>query len=206
MTAAQAPEGGISAEQPQGGTRERLAAVASGLLAEGGESAVTLRAVGERAGVSRTAPYRHFRDKDDLLSAVRLEAFGRLFQGMAAEMAAVPAVPEALRRGFRAYIRFGAQWPEHYLLVFGERITSADKADLAKFAPEGIAFFRDFLARGQRAGEIRSGDVHDMTILAWSALHGLVTFALTGHLSAKGLDTEEALDRLIAELVAGLEA
>ncbi len=43
---------------------------AAGLLEEGGLGAVTLRAVGERVGVSRQAPYNHFADKATLLSVL----------------------------------------------------------------------------------------------------------------------------------------
>lgn len=181
-------------------------AEASRLLAEGGEAAVTLRAVGERAGVSRSAPYRHFEDKDDLLAAVLLETFRQLFQNLRAEMSATPmTTPEKLRRGFRVYGRFGLAWPEHYLLMFGERM-HVEKGDLAEVAPEGLGFLHTIIAEGQEAGEIRPGDVHDMTILTWSALHGLITFGISGHLTAKGLDIDDALTRLVAELVAGLEA
>jgi AcrR family transcriptional regulator len=193
---------------PRGsGTRDRLVLAASRLLAEGGPAAVTLRAVGDRAGVSRSAPYRHFGDKDGLLTAVLLEAFGRLFQEMTSAMAAAPTnTPEALRCGFRTYVRFGLAWPEHYLLLFGDRLMNVEAAELSRVAPEGLDFFQSIIARGQRAGELRQGDPRDMTLLTWSAVHGLVTFGISGHLARKGLDRDEALNRLVAELVAGLEA
>ncbi|QVQ52246.1 TetR/AcrR family transcriptional regulator [Spiractinospora alimapuensis] len=189
------------------GTRERLVAAASWLLAEGGTGAVTLRAVGDRAGVSRSAPYRHFEDKDDLLTAVLLEAFRTLFEEMRHEMTATASAPERLRRGFRVYVRFGLSWPEHYLQMFGERMAQAErKRELAEVAPEGIGLLSSILAEGQKAGEIRSGDVRDLTILTWSAAHGLITFGISGLLAAKGLDLEDVLDQLITELVAGIEA
>lgn len=195
------PEGTVAGSSPRGDTRARLVAAASALLAEGGSAAVTLRAVGDRAGVSRTAPYRHFRDKDDLLTAVLADAMNRLYGAFAAEITAARPVPEALRRAFLSYVRFGLDWPEHYLLMFGERL-----ADLHSIAPQAFSSLPDVLTEWQRAGEIRAGDIGDMSFLVLSALHGLVTIALAGHLAAKGLDTDEALERLVAELVAGLTA
>ncbi|WFR71021.1 TetR/AcrR family transcriptional regulator [Prescottella defluvii] len=59
-------------------TRRALIAAASDLLAQGGPAHVTLRAVGAAADVSRTAPYRHFQDKDDLLSTVAAESLASL--------------------------------------------------------------------------------------------------------------------------------
>ena len=52
------------------GTRDNLVKEAARLLDEGGQTAVTLRAVGKAAGVSHNAPYRHFEDRSNLLAAI----------------------------------------------------------------------------------------------------------------------------------------
>src|SRR5271165_7169771 len=51
-------------------TKERILAAATNLLDAGGPSAVTLRAVGSAAGISQSAPYRHYADKAALLDAM----------------------------------------------------------------------------------------------------------------------------------------
>ncbi|GAA3731642.1 TetR/AcrR family transcriptional regulator [Spinactinospora alkalitolerans] len=193
-----------------GDTRARLMAAASELLAQGGADAVTLRAVGERVGVSRTAPYRHFRDKEDLLSAVAAQGFERLHRDIAAAMAqgdggAPPSLTEALRRGCTAYIDAGLASPEHYRLMFGEHLTRFGDDDLHAAASAAMGLFVDALERGQQSGAVRRGDTRDLAILTWSALHGLVTLALSGHLARKGLDIDEVAARLAAQLVNGLE-
>jgi AcrR family transcriptional regulator len=50
-----------------------------------------LREVARRAGVSHNAPYRHFRDKDDLLAAIAEEGFDRLVLLCQSYMAAATA-------------------------------------------------------------------------------------------------------------------
>src|ERR1039457_2812166 len=55
-----------------------LAAALDLIRQKGGSHGFTLRAVARRAGVSHTAPYRHFRNKDDLLGAIAEEGFLRL--------------------------------------------------------------------------------------------------------------------------------
>src|ERR1700709_543537 len=59
-------------------TRRALLSNAAELLDSGGPEAVTLREVGARAGVSRGAPYRHFTDKENLLTAVAAEGWERI--------------------------------------------------------------------------------------------------------------------------------
>src|SRR5271154_2730714 len=66
------------------------------LIGEVGPQAFTLREVARRAGVSHNAPYRHFRDKDDLLAAVAAEGFERLTASMTEAMAEGHAAEERL--------------------------------------------------------------------------------------------------------------
>jgi len=63
-------------------TRRALLDQAAALLDRGGPDAVTLREVGARAGVSRGAPYRHFCDKQSLLTAIAAESWERLADHM----------------------------------------------------------------------------------------------------------------------------
>src|SRR5689334_17108440 len=61
-----------------GDLRRALIAAGIDLLAEGGATALDLRKVARRAGVSHAAPYRHFEDKRALLAAIAEEGFVRL--------------------------------------------------------------------------------------------------------------------------------
>ena len=55
-----------------GNLQEALTSAALELVREGGAAAVSMREVAQRAGVSRAAPYHHFRDKEQLLASVPL--------------------------------------------------------------------------------------------------------------------------------------
>ena len=56
-------------------TKEQLLVAAADLVDKGGPDGVTLRAVGDAIGVSQTTPYRHFKDKRDLMEALARETF-----------------------------------------------------------------------------------------------------------------------------------
>src|SRR5271170_6310825 len=67
--------------------KQSLLDAAVDLLAEVGSQGFTLREVARRAGVSHNAPYRHFKDKDDLVAAVAAEGFDRLTASLNETMA-----------------------------------------------------------------------------------------------------------------------
>lgn len=99
--------------------RDEIIVAAAELLAEtDDESAVSIRAVAERVGVTAPTIYRHFADKDDLLFAVCSGVFVTLQGLMEAAIAAVADPLDGLRATLRTYVEFGIAHPEHYRLIF----------------------------------------------------------------------------------------
>ena len=83
-----------------------------------GLEGLSLRGLAERAGVSKTAPYRHFADRRDLLVSLAAEGFGLLADAL--ELVPLPADAEptaALRALFRAYVDFARARPALYKLM-----------------------------------------------------------------------------------------
>jgi AcrR family transcriptional regulator len=100
-------------------TRRTLLDEAAALLDGGGPDAVTLREVGARAGVSRGAPYRHFADKESLLTAVAAESWDRLGDHMhllRTDPRRQPA--DTLRGALASVITLSRQQPYLYQLMF----------------------------------------------------------------------------------------
>src|SRR5580693_551154 len=99
-------------------TRRSLLEAAGALLDIGGVDAVTLREVGARAGVSRSAAYRHFVDKESLLTVLATNALSEL--GDALDVLANRDDPpeESLRAGLLSLIAIGRTRPHLYRLMF----------------------------------------------------------------------------------------
>src|ERR1700687_957438 len=123
-----------------GNLKQALLAAAVKVLGKKGPRAFTLREVARQAKVSHTAPYRHFRDKDELLAAVAAQGFDRLADAMIA--AATPArnALEALELSGRGYVQFALDWPEHFSAMFDQ--------------PRDLSNYPDFAASGRRAFEV----------------------------------------------------
>ena len=96
-----------------GALRPALIAAARDMLANDGAGAVSLREAARRAGVSATATYRHFQDKEHLLAAVAAEGFVEFAERLEAGGA----------RDFKgmgiAYLEFAIRRPGLFRLMFG---------------------------------------------------------------------------------------
>ena len=99
-------------------TRRALLDAAAQLLDEGGPEAVTLREVGARCGVSRNAPYRHFADKERLLSAVAAEGWDRLADTVCEVRATRRTASSQLRLALTAFVELARTRPHLYQLMF----------------------------------------------------------------------------------------
>lgn len=162
-------------------TRRALISAASDLLAQGGPAYVTLRAVGAAANVSRTAPYRHFRDKDALLSAVAAENLTFLKTEM--QHAAVESMSDstALFRVCLAYVRVAWDYPNHYRLEFGADFGFKPCPVLEEAAADFNRYFTGLVDEAQQSNVLIAGDARHVGPLLWVLLHGL---AMSNHLVA----------------------
>ncbi|KAB0246060.1 TetR/AcrR family transcriptional regulator, partial [Escherichia coli] len=89
------------------------------LLEEGGATELSLRAAARRAGVSTAAPYRHFADRDALLSAVAAVGYRDLATQLEAANPS-PETPDDLADIAIAYVNFALQRPGLFRAMFAE--------------------------------------------------------------------------------------
>jgi AcrR family transcriptional regulator len=147
-------------------------------VADGYEGA-TIRKIADEVGVSSTALYMHFRDKDEILHEICLGALQTLLQ-QNTQIAAMPADPVTrLRLLLKAYMRMGLEHPNAYLLVYcapqrlGAQAATADAAQKCYAAYAGVV--KEIAAEGR----LRSGDADIAAQALWAACHGLVALMIT---------------------------
>jgi AcrR family transcriptional regulator len=176
-------------------TRSALLGAAAGLLEERGIGAVTLRAVGERAGVSRGAPYKHFADKEALLSVLAAGYFGRLGMEMWGAAEEAGGSFSRLRALGEAYVRFALANPHRYRLMFGEKMQTSPHPEVHEAAHALYEGFVGAVADCQEAGELAGGDPMRLAALIYATVHGAVDLALAG--GSKGLEDPASQLRLL---------
>jgi AcrR family transcriptional regulator len=148
-----------------------------------GVEQLTLRTVGERLGVSRSALYRHFADKQSLLATVSKEGFCMLRQAVADAWKRNGAGRIGFQAMGKAYVQFAVAHPSHYRVMFGGFIESAAKDD--HFVAEAKAAFQvlvDALVEQQNTGDIRRDDPVLMGRFVWALFHGAAMLFIDGQL------------------------
>lgn len=146
-----------------GALRPALVALADEMLERDGVAALSLRSLARAAGVSQTAPYRHFADREALLAAVAVKGFERLKARLMAAARAARAEPdEAAVAIGGAYISFATDHPAHFRLMFGREIAGRKRHEELLAAAEDIsAALGDLL------------DNHALGLGMWATMHGL---------------------------------
>ncbi|WP_342629440.1 TetR/AcrR family transcriptional regulator [Nguyenibacter vanlangensis] len=172
----------------------RAALIEAGLrlLADRAVDALSLREVARAVGVSATAVYRHFPDKDALLRTLAGEGLNRLARAQRAASDAAGGGSAGFAATGRAYVRFALANPALFRLIFA----SPCQDGVAGGAPEPEALA---LLRANAAASIGNDQDSDAariaSIRAWSLVHGLAMLMLDGQVPVDDALIEAVIDR-----------
>lgn len=174
-----------SFERPyhHGNLRRALLDEALATIRSEGVHRLTLREIGSRVGVSRTALYRHFSDKRALLAAVATEGFRTLRECLIAAWEGGGRGREGFDAMGVAYIRFAVDNPSHYRVMFGGVLDpkTAD-ADLAAEAEGAFGALVEALLALQQVRAVRADDPRTLAHFVWSVVHGVAMLGIDGQL------------------------
>ena len=173
------------------GTRSRLIESALTLLREQGLEGVTLRAVGELAGLSRMAPYRHFADKTALLAAVAARIMTDIAARITAAVLSQGGQEERLRAFYRSYVDYAVEHPEEYRLVFSSMFVAGRHPEVERAIDEILsALSVDIDGSGPR---------HKAALAALLAsAHGVAELVTVSDFTHKGISTDDIIDVMVS--------
>jgi AcrR family transcriptional regulator len=177
-----------------GALRKALLDGARELLNERGAEGFSLNELARRVGVSSAAPYRHFADRETLLSALRDEGYDRFGATQVAAAAQARDPADRIIRLVSAYLRFAEDNRAIFEMMFRYWSWAEVRADT--FAP-----LVDAVTEAQRSGVLPADQAAtELARTIWSTIHGLTTLRLNGGLVKLGLDAPT--DRLIRDTFA----
>jgi AcrR family transcriptional regulator len=180
-----------------GNLRPALVRAAMELLEESGEAALSLRAVARRAGVSPAAPYRHYADREALVSAVAAVGYRELAERLSAAHPS-PSTPEQLAAVAIAYVQFALERPALFRIMFGEPCDRDNDERVAATAAVSL-YVRAIVERA-----FPQADAEALATAVWALVHGLAFLHLDGKLDAASPSV--VADRVTAAIQALLMA
>jgi AcrR family transcriptional regulator len=189
-----------------GNLRRALLDAALATIRAEGVDRLTMREIGARLGVSRTALYRHFADKRALLAAVATEGFRTLRQRLVNAWGEGGRGRAAFESMGVAYVRFAAANPSHYRVMFGGFVDpEASEPELATEAAGAFQALVDALAALQRDAIVRTDDTVTMARFVWAVVHGVAMLGIDGQLREPDA-VEELMRYAIERLRTGIQA
>jgi AcrR family transcriptional regulator len=184
-----------------GDLRRDLVDEALELVGREGPSAVSLRSLARRLGVSHAAPANHFPDKASLFTAIAIEGFRLL--AAAVEDGARRVGPDATaRQRFRAagqaYTSFALAHPAHFAVMWQRDLLHQDDPDLAAAGDRTFELLLAGVRDAQAEGWAPGADPRTVALLAWSVVHGLAALWLGGSLQR----AQRPFDEIAGEVAA----
>ncbi len=180
--------------------RGRLLGAAAQRFIEEGVAGISLRRLAADLGVSPTTPYRYFHDQDEILAALRAQAFDKFAASLERAYDSSAGEHPLLRAQAvsRAYIDFALADPGAYRLMFdtaqGDEERYPDLARAGERAKRTMTRHVD----GMIAQGVVDGDASLIGHVFWSAIHGLLMLRLAGTID------EAAFERILFASMAAL--
>ncbi len=177
-----------------GNLRAELVASGRALLEKDGPDSLSLRAVARDAGVSQTAPYRHFANKQALLAAIAKVGFEEFSAALRNGVAGVPTVKTVgpLQAMALGYVDFACSNPEVFTLMFGSLIP--DKSiypDLALASRDSYEQLQSAVSDRLAADDGQDYPAEMGALAAWSLVHGLAILMIHNGVGPKSPSKKE---------------
>jgi AcrR family transcriptional regulator len=191
-----------------GNLKEALMRAALDLIAEKGPAGFTFAEAARSAGVSPAAPYRHFRDRDELLANVALNGFGQFEAALTrAWDNGRPDPFTAFDRLGKAYLAFARSEPAYYSAMFEAGIPLETNPDLREAGERAFAVLRSAAEALIAAMPLKTRPPALMMALhVWALAHGVATLFGRGDAARRTLpmSAEELLEAGVLIYLRGL--
>ena len=166
-----------------GDLKRSLIEAGEDLLSRKGVSGLSLREVAKAAGVSHSAPYRHFRDKADLLAAIAQRGFETMIDAESELLRSCTDPGEQFVRAYMDYVIVMAKNPERTKLMFGGIIDmKVAPPPLKQSAYRAFQGLVRIVRNCQDSGIFQEGETLELAFTAWTGMHGLALLTTSGFL------------------------
>lgn len=186
------------------GIREEILDAARTLFVKEGYDHVSIRKIAEKIEYAPGTIYLYFHDKAEILDRLCEETFSKLARKIAA-INEDPADPlGCLQRGLRAYIQFGLENPNHYIVTFVQA-KPMERTEAAHCSAGASCFgqLRAAVERCVAAGQLSCEDTEEVAQALWAGIHGITVLLITCG-GFPFIEQNRLIDRVLAILIEGI--
>jgi len=172
------------------------------ILAKEGIGKLSLRKVALKAGVSHTAPYSHFSDKQSLIAAISTEGFQRLSKALDSTIKSHPNNPKKqLIEGAQAYVKFALANKDIFKIMFSSALEKEKEYPaFVEISQKTFHQVVEIVEACQEAGIIKSGEADVLAVIIWGQVHGIIALALEGQISHTILE-RKSLQEIVTQAI-----
>lgn len=166
------------------------------ILAKEGVGGLSLRKVAQRAGVSHSAPYSHFPDKQSLIAAISTEGFNQLYAELEAAISPYSKNPKKqLLEGVKAYVRFAEENTDTFKIMFsGILEKEKDYPTFVESSSKTFSLVVMVVQACQDIGVLPAAPADLLAVTIWGQIHGIVSLALEGQVTHTVLEQHNVQD------------
>ena len=164
-----------------GNLREALIEAGLKIINENGEDALSLRKVAAACDVSHAAPYAHFKDKDELIEAIKDSVTERFMEELVSAIDGKPTADEAIIAMGRAYVIFFSKNPDYFVFLFGKQNITAHlkmNKEYKNDYPPFLLLRRMYLKHLEENNLEKTTEEQEIDLIKiWSMVHGMASIA-----------------------------
>ncbi|SHJ16932.1 TetR/AcrR family transcriptional regulator [Desulfosporosinus lacus] len=157
------------------------------LLDEEGYENFSMRKVAKACGVSHTAPYRHFRNKDDLIIAITLKAEHKFNSSLQEAINRYPNdIKSQIKEMGYTYVKFFVENPEYLRLLFRSDLKkhlNNENCEILKDKVQPFGTFYNTIVRYQSENQSNDAgsitDLNALVLACWGLVHGIAVLIST---------------------------
>ena len=171
---------------------------------------ISLRALSRQVGITPSAVYNHFSDKNALMRAIKIRFFETFNEFFEKSCNSNSTPEQSLLEMCIAYFRFSRKYPSQFRFLFSSSLfMECSTAEIVDVTCRGIVKVRGlvFEIHQQHQTNCTEEELVNITLLIWSQLHGIVTLRNSGSIGAAvnyqnwsaiyGLDEDAQVEKLI---------
>ena len=164
-----------------GNLRQALIEAGIKIINENGEENLSLRKVAALCNVSHAAPYAHFKNKDELLEAIKNSVTERFMEELLNAVEGKPTADQAIIAMGRTYIQFFSSNPDYFAFIFGKQNINAHLKMNREYKddyPPFLLLRRMYLKHLEESGLEKTFEEQEIELIKiWSIVHGMASIA-----------------------------